>query len=146
MDLEKLPGRLVIVIGLACWTLWATTVEPYGRLPHEIRLGKLGLVVAGLIMAWDRWVRLDRRSETEQRQREQAREHARAIDPRRPGPGAWSAGTPLPVGTLVDLGPCPACGDGPSAVAPAPAGVVQVRCRRCGLVGTPPELQPAPRG
>jgi hypothetical protein len=146
MDLEKLPERLAILIGVVLWTLWASTLEAGGRLPHEIRLGQLGLVVAGLIVARDRWVRLDRRSEAEQRQREQAREYARAIDPRRPGPDALSAGGPLPVGRLVDLGPCPACGGGPSVVAPAPAGVVQVRCRRCGLVGTPPELQPAPRG
>jgi hypothetical protein len=145
MDWEKLPRRLIIVIGLVLWTGWAMTVEPYGKRPQEIRLGKLALVVTGLVVAWDRWGRVDRDAEAERQRRDLRRDLARAVDPRRPvGDGAPTGADRFPVGTLVDLGPCPACGGGPTAVTPAPPGTVQVRCRRCGLIATPPELQPMP--
>jgi hypothetical protein len=131
---EKLLGALLLLAGAVIWTRWAISLEWIGKLPSQERAGRLFVVLLGRGIAWTLWHRLDRHVNAEQLYRRRNLDMAGAVDPRR-------SVVPLTTGTRVDLGPCPSCGGGLTAVIPSPAGVVQVRCRECGLIGTPPELQ-----
>jgi hypothetical protein len=132
---KKLLGTLLLIAAAVIWTRWAMALEWTGKLPGQERAGRLFVVLLGWGIAWSLWHQLVRHVNTEQLYRRRSRDMAGAVDPRR------SHG-PLTIGTRVNLGPCPSCGGGPTAVIPSPAGAVQVRCRECGLIGTPPELQP----
>lgn len=139
-------GRLLIVAGTVLWMRWAATLQVYGQLTSEARAGRLALVLLGGFLAWGLWRKLDQRTGADRLRRRRRREMAAAIDPRdHQVDGRIDAGVDLGVGARVNLGPCPACGGGPAVVTSVEEGVVQVRCRECGLVGAPPELQPLPR-
>jgi hypothetical protein len=133
---KKLLGALLIIVAAVVWTRWAISLKWVGKLPGQKRAGRLFVVLLGWGIAWSLWHRLVRHVDTEQLYRRRNLDMAGAVDPRR-------SVVPLTTGTRVDHGPCPSCGGGLTAVISSPAGVIQVRCRECGLIGTPPELQPS---
>lgn len=130
----KLAAALLVLAGAVLWTRWVMALEWTGKLPSEEQAGRLSITLMGWFIAWGLWRRLDRYLNAEQLRRRRARDMAGAVDPR-------NSDVPLEVGTRVDLGPCPRCAGGPTVIMPSPASVVQVRCRECGLVAAPPELQ-----